>query len=188
MSFDRNLTISLGFPLTRSFSSQGTPRNPISTSDCPMGSDKYGASRKSTPCPAEWLRPVQCEWRNVPWILNCCDSLVMYCKILEMWSEAIHWFNFKLMWCNGCTLDVMYACNRINFDVTNVWLSRYASQWQQKTPNYIVYRVPMQRGRGGWRVCVRRGYTSWISLDDAVKQLGRRWKTCFVCEAPVFVS
>lgn len=112
---------------------QGTPRNPISTSDCPIGSDKYGASRKSTPGPEEWLRP-RCEWRNVPWILNCCDSLV-YCKLLDMWCEAIHWFNFNLMWCNGCTLDVMYACNRINFDVTNVWLSKYTSQWQQKTPN-----------------------------------------------------
>ena len=29
----------------------------------------------------------------------------------------------------------VYTCN--NFDVTNVWLSRYTSQWQQKTPNEV---------------------------------------------------
>ena len=37
-------------------------------------------------------------------------------------------------------------------------------------------------------VCPKGKKTSWISLDDAVKPLGRRWKKCFVCEAPVFVS
>ena len=182
MSSDRNLTISLGFPLTRFPRHPEEPHLHIRLSD---GFRQVRRQQESTPRP-------RCEWRNVPWILNCCDSLV-YCKLLDMWCEAIHWFNFNLMWCNGCTLDVMYACNRINFDVTNVWLSRYTSQWQQKNTKHNMWQqlYPIRSPCNEVEVdegCVSEGDTQLDQLGWCCETTGPTWKTCFVCEAPVFVS